>query len=133
MPAEKGLSKLLRSMRPRLHDEVFVFATTTDTDNLATLEPLLRFVEEEGTTLVLKKDQAETHGLQYEFPCRMITLSVHSSLDAVGFIAAVTTHLAKESISVNTVSAYFHDHLFVPADRAEDAMISIGELSGQSS
>ena len=52
----------------------------------------------------------------------MITLSVHSSLDAVGFLAAITNKLAAAAISFNPVSAYYHDHLFIPANRAEQAM-----------
>ena len=68
---------------------------------------------------------------QTDVPGRCLPTHVRSSLDAVGFIAAVTTWLAKESISVNPVSAFFHDHLFIPADRADDAVISIGELSRQ--
>jgi hypothetical protein len=56
------------------------------------------------------------------FPCRMVTLTVHSALAAVGFLAATTTHLAAAGISVNAVSAFFHDYLFVPAERAEEAV-----------
>ena len=52
----------------------------------------------------------------------MVTLTVHSALDAVGFLAAITTRLAAAGISVNAVSAFFHDHLFVPAERAEEAV-----------
>jgi hypothetical protein len=52
----------------------------------------------------------------------MITLNVFSALDAVGFLAAVTARLANAGISVNPVSGFHHDHLFVPADRAEEAM-----------
>jgi len=40
----------------------------------------------------------------------------------VGFLAAITTMLAAKDISVNAVSAYFHDHIFVPYERREDAM-----------
>jgi len=47
----------------------------------------------------------------------MITLMVHSALDSVGLTAAVTRQLADEGISCNVVAGYFHDHLFVPADR----------------
>ena len=54
--------------------------------------------------------------------CRMITLDVHSALDAIGFLAAVATLLAKAGISVNAVSAYYHDHLFVPREKADEAM-----------
>ena len=80
------------------------------------------FQESEGTTLILLKSEAEAHGLTYEFPCRMITLNVHSSLEAVGFIAKVATELAKHEMGVNPVSGYFHDHLFVPDGREKDAL-----------
>jgi hypothetical protein len=59
----------------------------------------------------------------------MITLTVQSSLEAVGFLAAITTKLATHGISVNAISAYYHDHLFVPADKAEIAMRLLQEFS----
>lgn len=68
-------------------------------------------------------------GLRQTFASRLITLTVHSALDAVGFLAAVTARLAETGISVNAVSAFHHDHLFVPADRAEDAMAVLREIS----
>ena len=52
----------------------------------------------------------------------MIKLEVHSSLNAVGFIAAIAGRLAQAGISVNPVSAYFHDYLFVPTNKADEAM-----------
>ncbi len=48
---------------------------------------------------------------------------------AIGFLAAVTAHLAESGIAVNAVSAFHHDHLFVPAARAEEAMRRLGEFS----
>ena len=43
------------------------------------------FREREGRTFVVPRAMVETLGFtQYEFPCRMITLEVHSSLAAVG-------------------------------------------------
>jgi hypothetical protein len=59
----------------------------------------------------------------------MITLSIHSSLEAVGFLAAITGKLADHNISVNPISAYYHDHLFVPAARAQAAMELLQEFS----
>ena len=68
-------------------------------------------------------------GLSAQFRCRMITLEIHSSLQAVGFLAAVTARLAAADMGVNPVSGYFHDHLFVPEDRAEEAMRILSELA----
>jgi hypothetical protein len=86
------------------------------------INSLLTFREQEGTTLVILREEAEAAGLRYAFVSRMITLTVHSSLDAIGFLAAITARLAEAGISVNAVSAFHHDHLFVPAHRADEAM-----------
>ena len=59
----------------------------------------------------------------------MITLSVHSALDAVGFIARVSTALAKENMGVNPVAGFYHDHLFVPDGRQEDALRVLHRLT----
>ena len=40
--------------------------------------------EAEGRTFVIPKSIAENHGFEFEYPCRMITLQIHSSLSAVG-------------------------------------------------
>ncbi len=90
------------------------------------------FREEEGITLVLLRSEAEEAGLKYEFPCRMITLDVHSSLEAVGFLARITTELAKNGMSVNPVSGYCHDHLFVPDGREQDALAVLSQIASQS-
>ncbi len=87
------------------------------------------FREAEGITYILLKSEAEMHGLPYEFPCRMITLNVHSSLEAVGFMARIATELAKHDMGVNPVSGYFHDHLFVPDGRQNDAMNILNEMA----
>lgn len=79
-------------------------------------------------TLILPRHQAEAAGLPYSAVFAMITLSVHSSLEAVGFLAAIATRLASHGISVNPVSAFYHDHLFVPVAQAETAIALLHEL-----
>ena len=83
-------------------------------------------------TLILEQATADAGGLVSTFACRMITLEIHSSLEAVGFLAAITPRLAAAGMGVNPVSAYFHDHLFVPADRAEEAMEILRQISTES-
>lgn len=131
MSGERNLQTLLAAMEPELHEETYVFATTTDAATAESLNALLRFVEAEGTTLILPQNAAEAAGLPYEFPCRMITLRCHSALEAIGFLAAITGHLAKAEIGVNPVSGFYHDHLFVPAGRAEEALAALRDLSKQ--
>ena len=136
MPGERDLNTLLRTMRPELQAGVFVFSSLpNEIDIPAVVRPLLWFREREGVTVVIQCDEAERAGLSYQFASRLITLSVHSALDAVGFLAAVTTRLGEAGISVNAVSAFHHDHLFVPEHRADEALqllleMSLGPASG---
>ncbi len=123
MSGERDLALLLKDMRPVLRDGVYVFhSSAISFEDAARLDPVLIFKEEEGTALILKKEAAEKAGLSYVYPSRMITLNVHSSLEAVGFLAAISVKLAEGEISVNAVSAHFHDHLFVPIERVERAV-----------
>ena len=69
---------------------------------------------------------AASHGLVASAPMRCITLTVHSSLEAVGLTAAIATELARFGVSANVVAAYFHDHVFVPSAQAEQALAALG-------
>ncbi|WP_441236680.1 ACT domain-containing protein [Bradyrhizobium sp. 930_D9_N1_4] len=130
MTGERDLDALLRQMRPELRPGTFVFCTIAANERIpAALNALLTFREQEGTTLVISREEAEAAALRYAFPSRLITLTVHSALDAVGFLAAITARLADAGISVNAVSAFHHDHLFVPADRADEAMVLLQQMS----
>jgi hypothetical protein len=91
----------------------------------------MTFREREGVTLIVTRAEAEVAGLDAAFPCRMITLNIHSSLEAVGFLAALLPALAAEGAGVNPVSGFFHDHLFVPADRAEAAPARVAKAGRQ--
>ncbi|WP_375160675.1 ACT domain-containing protein [Bradyrhizobium sp. RDT46] len=130
MAAERDLQVLLRGMKPELRPGIFVFCTIPANEGIpAAISPLLTFREQEGTTLVIPREEAEAAGLRYAFASRLLTLTVHSALDAVGFLAAITARLAEAGISVNAVSAFHHDHLFVPVDHADDAIAILQELS----
>lgn len=129
MSGEKDLQALLMGMRPVLDTARYVFATTNTPEQYADVTAIMRFSEEEGETLILEQSVAQTAGLKASDPYARITLSVHSALDAVGFLATVCTALAQEGISTNAVAAYHHDHIFVPYDRADDAMKTLQALS----
>jgi len=129
MAGETDLKTLLASMTPELLDDTYVFATLAPgVPRPEGLEPVMVFREREGTTLIVTEAAAKAAGLAASFRCRMITLNIHSSLEAVGFLAAITTRLAGASMGVNPVSAFYHDHLFVPAERAEEAMGLLRQL-----
>ena len=130
MAGETDLDKLLALMQPKLLEGDYVFCTLQDgaLPDAAGLAPLATYQEVEGLSLLLEKDRAEAAGLEYNSVFRGITLSVHSSLDAVGFTAAVAGKLAANGISANVVAAHYHDHVFVPADRADYALQLLTEL-----
>lgn len=130
MSGERNLGTLLRDMQPEMRDGMFVFCTLTNDSVISSaIRPVLVFREREGTTLVIRREEAESAGLSYQFASRLITLTVHSSLDAVGFLAAITARLAEAGISVNAVSAFYHDHLFVPDHRADEALNLLQSMS----
>ena len=116
----RDLQRLLSDMKPLLDPQTYMFVTIPNGAAIPDSSPLMSFREAEGLTLILR--EADAAGLRGEFRCRRIILTVHSALDAVGFLAAVSTELATAGISANAVAAFHHDHLFVPAARAEEAM-----------
>ena len=59
----------------------------------------------------------------------MITCEVHSSLEAVGFLAVIANVLKEKNMGVNPVAGFFHDHLFVPLGCEEEAMSALRELA----
>lgn len=120
---EKSLQKLLATLTTVLHPSTYVFITLPAS---ATPPPLseirMLFHESEGVTLIMERQAAEARGFAFEFPSRMITLDVHSSLEAVGFLAVITNRLAEKGMGVNPISAFYHDHLFIPEGREEEAL-----------
>jgi len=126
---ESNLSKLLTSMSPKLMPDEYVFCSVQgEYREFDKLSPLASFHEEEGLTLVISKKLALANKLPFESVFKGITLTVHSSLDAVGLTAAVSTKLAEKGISANVIAAYYHDHIFVQADKAESAIKALGEF-----
>lgn len=124
MIGETELSALLAGLAPTLADGEFVFVTNPDWSygDGADLHPVAAVTEEEGLTLVIPRADADRARLAYDAVFRRITLRVHSSLEAVGLTAAVADRLARAGISANVVAGFYHDHVFVAADRAEYAL-----------
>ena len=130
MLGETNLDKLLESMSPALIPGEYVFCTVKgEYSDFQALSPLATFHESEGLTLVVTKEAAVAHQLSFESVFKGITLTVHSSLDAVGLTAAVSTKLAGKGISANVIAAYYHDHIFVQTEKAELAIEALGEFA----
>jgi hypothetical protein len=126
---ESELEKLLAMMNPVLNMGSYVFCAVDELIPEYVDDALFLFKEEEGITLVVKKEDADRLGLEYTFTAAWITLTVHSSLNAVGFTAAFSAALAHEGISCNVMAAYYHDHVFVDQKDAERAMEILNKLS----
>jgi hypothetical protein len=127
---ETDLALLLQAMQPELETGEFVFCSVKELTSLTrSPEPWGQFREKEGITLILPKPEADRLGLHYEVTFALITLTVHSSLTAIGFLAAITQCLAQAGINVNAISAYYHDHLFVPFDKAELGLQLLAKFS----
>lgn len=129
MSGGTDLNELLRGLSAELQDGIYVFATVPVGQVPEGLTPKMIFEEAEGTTLILLQSEAKAHGIDADFPCRMITCNVHSALEAVGFIAHIATVLAAHGMGVNPVSGFYHDHLFVPDGREQDAIALLEQIS----
>jgi hypothetical protein len=105
---ETDLRRLLANLSPSLDPRRFIF----DTDN-ETADAFAIIREDEVTTVVRAIPEGEW---------ARITLTVHSSLEAVGMTAAFAGALAEHGISANVIAGLFHDHIFVPWDRREEAV-----------
>lgn len=134
---DKDLDHLLKNMEPILEDEELVFCSlpSNQAEEYLTLSQGY-YVEKEGTTVILGKHLADLKDLGYDLIFKRITLSVYSSLEAIGFLARITEVLAAQGISVNVVSAYYHDYLYVKSAEAEAALDTLklwqDKLSDQS-
>ncbi len=119
---EKDLVKLCASVNPVMALPIYVFCSFPDfmlPDGLATFCTVR---EREGMTAVVERSDAQRLRLPYTYESRLITLMVHSSLEAVGFIAVISRELAQAGIPCNAIAGYCHDHIFVPVERADEAM-----------
>jgi hypothetical protein len=113
--------EMVSGMTPALKSGEYVFCAAGDRD-WAALTPLAMFREAEGVSLILERGAAEAAGFPIAAPMALITLNVYSALDGVGLTAAVATALAEAGIACNMVAALNHDHVFVPVERADEAM-----------
>jgi uncharacterized protein len=131
MNGETELATLLRNMKAELNEGEYVFCTVSESHPPMTEEVLGYFREKEGLTVILPRLKADQLKLSYHFIAAWVTLTVHSSLSAVGLTSACINALTLPKIPCNMVAAYFHDHIFIPLADAEKALICLHELSRQ--
>lgn len=129
MTGEKNLEKLLKSIQPKHNEGEYVFCVVKNIANFDLNKIIMFFREEEEVTLILRKEDADEFNLEYSYIASWITLTVHSSLEAVGLTAAFSKSLSENNISCNVVAAYYHDHIFVNVKDTEAAMKALLKLS----
>ena len=129
MAGTVALDELLKAMAPEIQNGEYVFCTVGGGySDYSHLSPLATFKESEGLTLIVSVEEAKKAQLTFESTFKHIILTVHSSLDAVGLTAAVASRLASYGISANAVAAYYHDHIFVPTEKADAALLALQEF-----
>lgn len=129
MSGETDLQKLLRDMHPVLNSGAYVFCNIPDINIIKDVTFIGSFKEAEGWTVVLAREMADELGLKYSFTAAWITLTVHSALEAVGLTAAFSKALAEVNIPCNVIAGFYHDHIFVPTEKAALAMETLHRLA----
>ncbi|MEM9133004.1 MAG: ACT domain-containing protein [Actinomycetota bacterium] len=131
MAGETDLTAILDGLTVARRPGRFTVVTLADGAAPPSLaEPGIEAVmaETEGTTVVVAVAEAEARGWRVDYVAAWLTIEIHSSLEAVGLTAAVSTALAAEGIPANVLAAYHHDHLLVPADKADRAIEALHRL-----
>ncbi|WP_239020603.1 ACT domain-containing protein [Nakamurella antarctica] len=123
------LAALLHALQPRLDAGEYVFVSVPGAPDLTALTVLAFVAEDEGATLVIPRGEADNRCWAYDFVAARITLLVHSPLAAVGLTAAVAGALGEAGIACNVIAGFFHDHLYVPVNRADEAMTVLRKLA----
>ncbi|RIJ79042.1 ACT domain-containing protein [Nakamurella silvestris] len=130
---EHDLALMLATLEPVLAAEPYVYCSVNwrwSDPQLIAADPLATVREPEGLTLILTQQRAVELGLEFRFPAALISLTVHSALDAVGLTAAFAEALAKVEISCNVLAGYHHDHILVPYEDRDTAMAALRRLRG---
>lgn len=126
----RDLRTLLKTMSPALIPGSWAFVTVAHGLPIPPgLNPLMTYREPEGLSMLLDEPDLAKSRLPHAFFCKGISLNVNSSLYAVGFLAAISECLAKASMSINIVSAYHRDYIFVPTARADEAVRLLQKLA----
>ena len=130
MSSKNDLKKILANLQPTLREESFIFMHSEKpiATLINNLNPIATFIEDEGSTLVISKEVADENSIHYETVFRCISLGVHSSLESCGLIAKLSGALTEQNIPTNVFAGYFHDHIFVPSDKAKRAMVILSSI-----
>jgi hypothetical protein len=122
VPGETDLDKMLASLQVERRPGVFTFVEVAvpTSELLAAAHGMV--IEAESTTLILPVEAAELGGIPVDIELAWLSLTVQSSLEAVGLTAAFAATLGAHGIPCNVLAGYHHDHILVPVDKAQRAI-----------
>ncbi|MEM9039741.1 MAG: ACT domain-containing protein [Actinomycetota bacterium] len=137
-PGETDLVAMLASLDVARRPGTFAFVEIPGRATTELVDRSHAVVIEEGargttTTLVLSVEDADAASLSIDVEMAWLTLTAESSLEAVGLTAAFSRALGDAGVPCNVLAGYRHDHLLVPADRADSAIEVLRSLRDRSS
>jgi hypothetical protein len=128
-PGETDLDIMLATLAVERRPGVSTYLSVTVASDELLADAHALVTEDATTTIVLPVESADRGGHRVDVRLAWLTLTVQSSLEAVGLTAHVSARLAAEGIACNVIAGYHHDHLLVPADRADDAIAALAPHS----
>lgn len=130
-PGETDLAVMLATLDVVRRPGVFTFVEVPGAPTAEMFELAHAVVvEDDSTTLVMTLEDAQSVRVGDDVEMAWLTLTVESSLEAVGLTAAFSAVLGDAGIACNVLAGYRHDHLLVPAADADRAVSVLRSLSG---
>ncbi len=128
MESHHSLDATLANLNAQV-EGTYVFATTDTVP--AGLEPFAVIREAEGLTLIVEAVEAARYGLDCSKKFARIQPAAVTELVSVGLTATIAQTIASRGIPCNVIAGFYHDHFFVPADKAQEVVGMLANLSQQ--
>ena len=124
------LKETLSSIKVSCDGIEYGFASIENNADIDRNKVLATFQENGRVALIASAEYLSAQKIEQEGPYAKLTIDIHTSLELVGLTAVLATKLADNGISANVVAAFYHDHVFVPYERKDEAVRLIESLKG---
>jgi uncharacterized protein len=127
---ETDLAAMLSTLDAVCDAREFGFGAVADVADLPPIGATFAVIgEDEGLTVIAPIDILTAHAIPHDGGWALISLRLHSALEAVGLTATISGALARAGISANMIAGVRHDHLLVPWAKRDAAMAVLRGLS----
>jgi len=111
-------------LQPELDPHLYCFVTVPEGYRARQISEfsVASVLEGEGWSFVLPLEVVKSYFLPVGLPQRRIVLKARSVPEGAALAAAVPGMLARAGIACNWVAAFHRDYVFVPEDRADEAL-----------